>query len=118
MITRRLFVGAIAAACVPGDRLVLEAIAAEKMPQRLIVHGVAPAEFFESRDYGQLGSQVMDVLARRGIRAVFRDDGRLLFPFESLAEREIAWRRLSTDPEWISIGSTVCLKEIAIYRCA
>ena len=111
MITRRLFVGAIAATCVPGDRLVLEAIAAEKMPQRLIVHGVARSEFFELRDYGR--SQLPVFFESR---AILHDGGRFLFAFHSLAQRESTWRALSVDPQWIALNRNVILRELTIFR--
>ena len=113
MITRRLFVGAMAAACVPGNGLVLEAIAAVKMPQRLIVHGVARSEFFELRDYGKspLAAFFKD-------RAIMHDGGRFLFAFDSLAHRESTWRSLSVDPLWIALNRNATLRELTIFRPA
>jgi hypothetical protein len=113
VITRRLFVGAMAAACVPGNRLVLEAIAAEKMPQRLIVHGVARAEFFELRDYGE--SPLAGFFEHS---AILHDGGRFLFAFDSLAQRESTWRSLSADPQWIALSRNVTLRELTIFRPA
>ena len=103
----------MAAVCAPGDGLVLEAIAAEKMPQKLVLHGVARAEFFELRDYGQ--SPLADFFESRGLRAVLHQEGRFLFSFNSLAAREATWRRLSADPEWHAI-STVALRELTVFK--
>jgi hypothetical protein len=103
----------MAAACVPGNRLVLEAIAAETLPQRLIVHGVARSEFFELRDYGQ--SQLAAFFEHR---AILHDGGRFLFAFDSLAERESTWRSLSVDPKWIALNRNVTLCELTIFRPA
>jgi hypothetical protein len=110
VITRRMFVGAIAAGSMARGHLVLEAVAAESMPHRLIVSGVSRAPFFEVRDYGD--AEISGILNRHGIRTVLRDHGRFLFAFETLAERERAWREVSADAEWV--GATV--REISVYR--
>ena len=91
-------------------RLVLEAIAAERMPHRLVVHGVERAEYFELRDYGS--AEIAGVLERCGVRAVWADRGRFLFAFESLEARESAWRRVGVAPAGMGAG----LREIAVYR--
>ena len=117
MITRRLFFGAVAGVCLPREHLVLEAIAAERMPHRMVVRGVARAPFFELRDYGAAGARVVGVLHRCGMRAVWLGGGRFLFPFDSMAARESAWRAASADPRWIEIREGVGLREIAVYRC-
>jgi hypothetical protein len=52
VITRRMFVGGLAGVCLAGEYLVLEAVAAERMPHRIVVCGVERAPFFELRDYG------------------------------------------------------------------
>lgn len=106
VITRRMFVGALAAASQADEPLVLEAVAAERMPQTLIVSGFKRSPFFELRDYGT--TEVAGVLNRQGIRAVHSENGRFLFAFESLAARERAWRGVRVD------GAS--LREIAIFR--
>jgi hypothetical protein len=108
--------GAMAGVCVPGEHLVLEAIAAERMPHRIAVWGVARAPFFELRDYGSAAPQITGLLNGHGIRAVLEENGRFLFPFESLASREKAWRGVSADPEWIGLRESAVLNEIAVYR--
>lgn len=107
VMTRRMFVGALTGASLAGDPLVLEAVAAERMPQTLVVSGIKRSPFFELRDYGD--AKVAAILGRQGIRAVYSENGRFLFAFESLAERERAWRKISVDG--------VSLREIAVYRC-
>jgi hypothetical protein len=87
----------------------LEAIAAERMPHRMVVWGVPRAAVYELRDYGASGAEVAEVLGRRGIRGVLWEEGRLLFAFESLAERERAWREAGSDPDW-------AVREIAVYK--
>jgi hypothetical protein len=90
--------------------LVLEAIAAERMPHRLIVTGVERSAFFELRDYGADWAGVRGILDRRGVRAVMEDRGRVLFAFPSLAARERAWRDVGAD----AAGAAV--REIAVYK--
>jgi len=101
-----MFVGSLAGVSLAGEHLVLEAIAAERMPHRIVVRGVERAPFFELRDYGT--AEVGAILDRQGIRAVFSDNGSYLFAFESLAARERAWREVSMDG--------VSPREIAVYR--
>lgn len=107
VITRRMFVGGAASFCAAKKYLVLEAIAAEKLPHRILVRGVARAPFFELRDYGS--AEVAGILRRHGIR-FWESNGKILFAFESLEERERAWREVS--------GDLACsgLREIAVYR--
>jgi hypothetical protein len=95
---------------------VLEAIAAERMPQRVVVKGVESAAFFELRDYGADAALVAPVLWRLGIRPVLRENGRFLFAFETLSARERAWREIATDPEWT--GLSAVLREITVFRTA
>jgi hypothetical protein len=109
VISRRGFFGAIGL-CFWRRPIVLEAIAAERMPQTLVVSGVEKAPFFEVRDYGS--AEVTQVLERCGVRAVMEDRGRLLFAFESLEERERVWREVGTSPDWIGLAP----REIAVYR--
>ena len=116
MITRRLFVGGLAGVCMAREQLVLEAIAAEKMPHRIVVRGVARSPFFEVRDYGRAAPQIAGALKRHGISAVLEENGRFLFPFESLASREACWRGVSADPDWIGLRESTTLNEIAVYR--
>jgi hypothetical protein len=95
---------------------VLEAIAAARMPQRVVVRGVEPAAFFELRDYGISGPRMLEAWNRCGIRPVLEENGRFLIPFETLAARERAWRELSFDTEWIGMEKRVALKELTLYR--
>jgi hypothetical protein len=96
------------------EHLVLEAIAAERMPQRVVVRGVERAAFFEVRDYGAAGARVASVLCRRGIRPVWQGKGRFLFAFKTLEERERIWREICAEPEWMGLG--LALREITVYR--
>jgi hypothetical protein len=112
MITRRMFVGGVAGVGLAQNTLVLEAIAAERMPHRIVVRGVEWAPFFEVRDYGPAKAQVAKFLNRHGIRPVWEDGGRFLFSFESLATRERAWREIVADADWCGAA----LREIAVYR--
>jgi hypothetical protein len=114
LITRRIFVGGLAGVGLMRDSLVLEAVAAERMPHRMVVRGVARSAFFELRDYGAACPRLMTVLKRHGIRAVWAENGRFLIPFETLAARERAWREVSADAEWI--GFEAAVREIAVYR--
>jgi hypothetical protein len=106
----------MAGVLVPGEHFVLEAIAAERMPHRMVVSGVKRSPFFELRDYGAEGTRVIGVLNRHGIRAVLEEGGRFLFPFETLASREKAWRDVSVDAEWVGLRESVALKELAVFR--
>ncbi len=108
-MTRRMFVAGLAGAGLVREHLVLEAVAAETMPHRLIVRGVERAPFFEVRDYGS--ADVVGILERHGIRVVLEENGMLLMPFESLAARERAWREVSADAEWEGAG----VREISVY---
>jgi hypothetical protein len=101
-----MFLGGMVCAGTAGEYLMLEAVAAERMPHRIVVWGVERAPFFEVRDYG--GAEVAGILNRSGIRAVLEENGRVLFAFESLAARELAWREAG------ACGAS--LKEIAVYR--
>jgi hypothetical protein len=104
-VTRRIFIGALAGIAAPKNHLVLEAIAAERMPHRLIVRGLTRAPFFEMRDYGNATPELGD------LQPVLEENGKLLFAFETLAARERAWRELG------AIEGNASLREIAIYRC-
>ena len=106
VITRRMFLAGMVCAGAAGECLVLEAVAAERMPHRIVVYGVEKAPFFELRDYG--GAVPLEVFHRHGVRAVLEENGRFLFAFESLAARELTWREAG-------IGGA-SLKEIAVYR--
>jgi hypothetical protein len=110
VMTRRMFVGGAAGLGLLREHLVLEAIAAERMPHRMLVRGVKWAPFFELRDYG--GARVAEVLNRHGIRPVLEEGGRFLFSFQSLEVRERAWREIAADAEWCGAA----LREIAVYR--
>jgi hypothetical protein len=105
-VTRRIFVGSLAGACLGGEHVILEAIAAERMPHRIIVSGVKRAPFFELRDYGT--AEVGSILNRLGIPSVYSENGKYLFAFESLAARERTWREVRLD------GAS--LREITVYR--
>jgi hypothetical protein len=106
VITRRIFLGGLAGACAAREHLVLEAVAAERMPHRIFVCGVEKSPFFELRNYG--GAAPLEVFRRHGVRAVLEENGRVLFAFESLAARERAWREIG--------AVDASLKEIAVYR--
>jgi len=97
------------------EYLTLEAIAAERMPHRMMVSGVARSPFFELRDYGTASPELDAILRARG-RAVRLENGKFLFPFESLAAREQVWRGMSVDPDWIGLLPHVALNEIAVFR--
>jgi hypothetical protein len=105
-----MFVGGMAGVGLTSEGLVLEALAAERMPHHLVVHGVEKAPFFELRDYGS--AAVAGILERCGIHAVWRENGRFLFAFESLAHRERVWREASADADWRCAE----LREIAVYK--
>jgi hypothetical protein len=96
------------------DKLVLEAIAAESMPQRWVVSGVGHSSFFELRDYGISG--LSPVLEHHGIRTILEEDGMYLFPFDSLYARERAWREVSVDREWMAIQA--CPRQIVVYKAS
>jgi hypothetical protein len=106
VITRRMFLGGMVCSAAAGELLVLEAVAAERMPHRIVVCGVEWAPFFELRDYG--GAVPIEVFHRDGVKAVLEENGRVLFAFESLAARELAWREAG------ACGAS--LTEIAVYR--
>jgi hypothetical protein len=111
-----MFVGAAAGACLASEHLVLEAIAAERMPHRLVVRGVKKSAFFELRDYGEGTRKIAGVLKRSGVRPVAEDRGKLLFAFDSLEARERAWRQMGADSEWVGLRDRVVLRELAVYR--
>lgn len=116
VITRRMFVGGMAGACAGRSHLILEAIAAERMPQRMVVSGVARSPFFELRDYMVATPRMVHLLNRHKIRPVLEENGRFLFSFQTLAARERAWRSVSADPEWTELQTN--LSEISIYRAS
>jgi hypothetical protein len=95
---------------------VLEAIAAERMPHRMVVWGVPRAAVYELRDYGASGAAVAEILGRRGVRGVLWDDGRMLFGFESLEARERVWREVSLDAECVGVGGE--LSGVSVFRVA
>jgi hypothetical protein len=99
-----------------GECLVLEAIAAERMPHRMVVWGVPRARVYELRDYGAAGTAVVEALGRRGLRGVLWEDGRVLFGFESLGAREKVWREVSLDAEWV--GLRVELRGVSVFQMA
>jgi hypothetical protein len=111
LISRRLFLGGLAGVCAP-QPLVLEAIAAERMPHRLLVSGVPRSPFFELRDYETPCSELLVALGH----AQRLGNGKLLFPFDSLAQREQLWRRINADPQWIAVRNNAVVNEIAVYR--
>lgn len=116
VITRRAFVGGMASVRAGQEHLILEAIAAERMPHRILLSGVARSPFFELRDYGVATPRMVEILNRHEIRPVLEESGRFLFPFQTLAARERAWRYVSADPEWIALQTNV--SEISIYRAS
>lgn len=94
----------------------LEAIAAERMPHRMVVRGVEKSAFFELRDYGEGSREIAGVLKRRGVTPVAEKRGKLLFAFDSLEARERAWRQVGADAEWVGLRQRVVLRELAVYR--
>lgn len=110
-----MFVGGLASVRLPRKHLVLEAIAAERMPHRLVVRGVEPSPFFEIRDYGTASLELQSILVARG-HALRLENGKFLFPFDSLASRERAWREMSAKQEWIGMRQNAVVNEIALYR--
>jgi hypothetical protein len=110
-----MFVGGMASVCLPREHLVLEAIAAERMPHRLVVSGVEPSPFFEVRDYGTASPGLHAILVARG-HALRLENGKFLFSFDSLASRERAWREMGADPGWIEMRQNAVVNEIALYR--
>ena len=90
----------------------MEAIAAERMPHQLVVHGVERAEFFELRDYGAGWAAAKRILEQHDVHAVKEERGKALFAFESLAARERAWRRVGGD------CAGVVVRELAVYRAS
>jgi hypothetical protein len=106
----------MAAICLPREHLILEAIAAERMPHRILVSGVARSPFFELRDYGIATPRMIELLHRHKVQPVLEDSGRFLFPFQTLAARERVWRIVSADPEWMELQTNV--SEISIYRAS
>ena len=114
-MTRRTFC-AIAGASVAGGHLILEAIAAERMPHRISVSGIAWSPFFEWRNYGIASRQMIAILQRHGVCVAWQGRGKFLFPFDSLSVREQAWRRISADPEWIALAPN--LTGISVYRAS
>jgi hypothetical protein len=105
-----MFVVASAAGlCASRQHVVLEAIAAEKMPHRLVISGVKPSAFFEIRDYGAECPAIFGDALRL-------ENGKFLFAFDSLEARERAWRERSADPRWIAVRRNAVLNEIALYR--
>jgi hypothetical protein len=115
VITRRMFVGGLASVRLPRKHLVLEAIAAERMPHHLVVSGVEPSPFFEVRDYATASPELHAILVARG-RALRLENGKFLFSFDSLASRERTWREMSANPEWIAMRQNAAVNEIALYR--
>lgn len=113
-LTRRFFLAGAAGAGFAGRAVAMEAIAAERMPHRMIVRGVPRSPFFELREYGCVTPELVVVLGRHGIRPVLAAEGKLLIAFESLSVREAAWRSVSGDPEWMRLSPSV--QRIAIYR--
>jgi hypothetical protein len=111
-MTRRIFVAGLASVRTLSPALLLDAIAAERMPHQLLISGVPKSPFFEIRDYG---TEYPEFLVAQG-RALRLENGKLLLPFESLSSREELWRRLSVDPQWIASQKYASLNEIAIYR--
>ena len=57
---------------------------------------------------GHGGAVPIEVFHRHGVKVVLEENGRVLFAFESLAARELAWREAG------ACGAS--LKEIAVYR--
>lgn len=95
---------------------VLDAIAAERMPRRLVVYGVTRSPFFEMRAYEIVLPQFLPIWKKHGIQPVSEENGKFLIPFDSLVSREKAWSKLSADPEWMALQKIAVVKEITVYR--
>jgi hypothetical protein len=95
----------------------LEAIAAERMPHRMVVRGVEWSAYFELREYAHLEPRMVAIWNRYEIRPALRESGRVLIPFETLDARERAWREVSSDSEWTERGETVALKTLTLFSC-
>lgn len=113
-LTRRLFLAGAAGAGFAGGTIALEAIAAERMPHRMIVRGIPSSPFFELREYEAVTPELTAILEHHGIRPVWAEKEKLLIAFESLSARETAWRGVSADRDWMALGASV--QRIAIYR--
>jgi hypothetical protein len=113
----RVFAGLWAASAQPGG-ITLDAIAAPRLPRRLIVHNVDHAAVFELRVYGSHPRAMHAVMERHGIRPVLRRRGAYLIPFESLETRQRAWDLFNADPDWQTLRADrpVHVKEISLYR--
>jgi len=91
--------------------MVLEAIAAARMPETILVPGARiRGPVVELRKYR---SPVPDQLFRRaGIHVVRRSKNSYLIGFQSLTERQRKWDALAADPEWRGMHPI----EISLYR--
>jgi hypothetical protein len=103
-----------------GTGIIFEAIAAPRMPHRLLVGGITGLEggVFELRKYQSrnLRHLLARIFPRYGIRPVLtlEEPGlTYLIPFEDLTAREKAWRMFNADPEWPSDAGPI---EISLYR--
>lgn len=113
-LTRRLFLAGAGGADFAGRAVAMEAIAAERMPHRMIVRGISRSPFFELREYDAVTPGLIMLLERHGIKVARAERDKLLIAFESLRAREAAWRGVSADREWMELGASV--QRIAIYR--
>jgi len=121
--------------------LELEAIAGPHLPKRIVVsecsvdHPRAMIEvlpcgqprLFEHRVYrSRAGAGMLEgIFARAGIfpwlcgeglySEGLRGEQSYLIPFDSLAARETAWRRVAADQEWARVRSDSSVTEIGIY---
>ena len=111
-LTRRIFLAGATGSGLARRTVVWEAIAAERMPHRIVVHDAPSAPFLELRDYERVTASMLAIFKRYGMRPVLSGRGRLLIPFESLGAREEAWRGVSGDRDWV--GAAVV--RIAVYR--
>jgi len=138
--SRRQFVRLLAGfAAVPGFAktrgLALDAIAAPRLPHRLMVDNMfvdnmfvgntdRRAAIFEVRVYADPSRAMQSILERHGIRPTLLKHSATgtayLIPFESLGARQRAWDAFNTDPAWHAIRAcaAVNLKEISLYRVA
>jgi NIPSNAP len=121
----RILAGFAAASALAKPRCIaLDAFAASRLPQSLIIHNVDQAAIFELRVYAAHPRAMPAVLERHGIRPAVREQSATgiayLIPFESLQARQRAWDAFNADPDWHAMRASgpVNLNEISLYRAA
>jgi len=102
---------------VEGSQIVLEAVYGARLPTRLRVPTAlaSNARYFELRAYA--GSvDLQGIFVRAGLRPHALGPMRFLIPFDSLEQRNQAWDRFNSDPEWARLRNQLRLVETTIYR--